>query len=84
MNPFYKKLVPVVESYLDASSSTAFYLAANPKQIDTVEIAFLGGNRTPYLETKQGWSVDGVEYKVRFEYGAKAIDWRGLYLNEGV
>jgi len=27
--------------------------------------------------------VDGVEYKVRIDCGAKAVDWRALYRNEG-
>ncbi|MCP4623157.1 MAG: hypothetical protein GY850_06455 [bacterium] len=83
VNPFYRKLESVVESYLDASSATGWYLAANPKMIDTVDVSFLGGNDRPYLETKQGWTVDGTEYKVRFEYGIKAIEWRSLYHNYG-
>ena len=83
VNPFYKKLEPVVESYLDATSATGWYLAANPRMIDTVEIAFLGGNKKPYLDTREGWTVDGTEYKIRFEWAAKSIDWRGLYFNFG-
>jgi hypothetical protein len=27
--------------------------------------------------------MDGVEYKVRIDAGAKAMDWRGLYKNAG-
>ena len=27
--------------------------------------------------------VDGVEIKCRLDFGAKAIDWRGLYKNPG-
>lgn len=83
-NPFYKRLEPVVDSVLDADSSSAWYLAADPNQVDTVELCFLDGQRRPYLETKDGWSVDGVEYKCRIEFGVKAIDWRGLYKNPGV
>jgi hypothetical protein len=83
INPFYKKLEPVVEASLDSTDAATWYLAADPRQIDTVEICFLGGRREPYLESKQGWNVDGVEYKVRIEFGAKAIDWRGLYCNDG-
>ena len=44
---------------------------------------FLNGIQTPYMETKQGWTVDGVEYKVRIDAGAKAMDWRGLVKNAG-
>ena len=83
VNPFYGKLEPVVEVVLDVTDAATWYMAADPRQIDTVEVAFLGGQRGPYLETKDGWSVDGVEYKVRIEFGTKAIDHRGLYCNDG-
>jgi hypothetical protein len=83
VNPFYKKLEPVVESLLDAADPKSWYLEADPVSVDTVEVCFLGGQRTPYLETRDGWTVDGIEYKVRIEYGVKAIDHRGLYNNNG-
>ena len=83
VNPFYGKLEPVVEVVLDVTDAATWYMAADPRQIDTVEVALLGGQRGPYLETKDGWSVDGVEYKVRIEFGTKAIDHRGLYCNDG-
>ena len=49
----------------------------------TVKAFFLDGNRTPYLERQPGWNVDGVEFKVRIDVGAKAMDYRGLYYNYG-
>ena len=76
-------LVVVSDPRLDANSGTAFYLIADPSIYDTIEVAYLDGNKTPYLEQKQGWSVDGVEYKVRMDVGAKAIDWRTLAKNAG-
>lgn len=83
-NPFFGKLEPVVEACLDAGSATAWYLASDKNACDTVEVCFLSGsNNGPYLETKEGWTVDGVEYKVRIEFGVKAIDYRGLYCNFG-
>ncbi len=71
----------VYEPRLDDDSVTAWYLAG-PKG-KTVVVFFLDGIQAPYMETKQGWTVDGVEYKVRIDVGAKAMDWRGLYRNEG-
>ena len=44
---------------------------------------FLNGVQRPYLEVQEGWKVDGVEYKVRIDCGAKAVDWRGLVKNPG-
>ena len=31
-----------------------------------------------------GFEVDGIEFKARHDFGAKAIDWRGLYKNPGI
>jgi len=81
-NPYYgAKFTRVYEPRLDDDSLTAWYVAG-PKG-KTVKLFFLNGVRDPYLETRQGWNVDGVEYKVRLDCGAKAQDWRGLVKNPG-
>jgi len=74
--PYFKR---IYEPRLDDNSSKYWYLAARKGK--TVIVFFLNGVQAPYMETKQGWTVDGVEYKVRIDVGAKAMDWRGLYLN---
>jgi hypothetical protein len=71
----------VYEARLDDDSATAWYLLARIGK--TVKVFFLNGQQKPYMETKQGWSVDGVEYKVRIDCGAKALDWRGMNKNAG-
>lgn len=78
-----RTLMPISEPRLDAASLTAWYLAANPAQIDTIEYAYLEGQQGAYIETRNGFDVDGVEIKCRLDFGAKAIDWRGLYRNPG-
>ncbi|GIK83115.1 MAG: prohead protease/major capsid protein fusion protein [Hyphomicrobiaceae bacterium] len=78
-----RTLAPIAEPRLDAASLTAWYLAANPSQIDTIEYAYLEGQEGAYIETRNGFDVDGVEIKCRLDFGAKAIDWRGLYKNPG-
>ncbi|MCX7298804.1 MAG: peptidase U37 [Rhodobacterales bacterium] len=78
-----RTLSPISEPRLDAASPTAWYLAANPNQIDTIEYAYLEGQQGAYVETRNGFDVDGVEIKCRLDFGAKAIDWRGLYRNPG-
>ena len=82
-NVWRAKLSPVYDARLDADDPAAWYLSANPSQFDTVEVAFLDGIQAPYLEEREGWSVDGVEYKVRIDAAAKALDFRGLYRNDG-
>jgi hypothetical protein len=72
----------IYEGYFDAHSLAAGWFAAARKG-RTINVYFLNGVQAPYMETQQGWTVDGVEYKVRIDAGAKAIDWRGLYWNDG-
>jgi hypothetical protein len=78
-----RTLTPIAEPRLDVASATAWYLAANPAQIDTLEYAYLEGQQGAYIETRNGFDVDGAEIKCRLDFGAKAIDWRGLYKNPG-
>lgn len=78
-----RTLTPISEPRLDAVSTGAWFLAANPAQIDTIEFAYLEGQQGAYIETRNGFDVDGVEIKCRLDFGAKAIDWRGLYKNPG-
>ena len=80
-NAFHQAYKVVSDARLDANSTTAWYLAADPNRHDTVEVAFLNGMETPYLEAKDGWTVDGVEYKVRIDAVAAALDFRGLVYN---
>ena len=82
MNPYAGSyFTRVYEARLDDADSNAWYLAARKGK--TVNVFFLDGKQTPYLETQQGWTVDGVEYKVRIDCNAKALDWRGLVKNAG-
>ena len=80
-----RSLVVVSEPRLDpASGAVPWYLVASPAAIDTIEYAFLEGQEGVFIETRMGFDVDGVEIKARLDFGAKAIDWRGLYKNPGV
>jgi len=71
----------VYDSRLDTALATGWYLAG-PKGM-TVDVIFLNGQSQPYMEQRQGWTVDGVEYKVRIDVAAKAVDWVALYFNYG-
>lgn len=84
VNPFAGKLSVIAEPRLDANSLTAWYLAADPMQIDVLELAFLEGENGPSVESRVGFDVDGLEVKARHDVAAKAIDWRGLYKNPGL
>jgi hypothetical protein len=81
INPFHGSLEIVVESAL--TDPRAWYLIAPASAIDTVEVAFLDGVQNPVIEQQQGWNVDGIEYKVRLDFGVKAWDYRGIFKNAG-
>lgn len=71
-------VTPVVEPVLDANSTTSWYLAANSAQVDTVEYCYLDGAEGPVIESEVGFETDGVSYKCRLDFAAKAVDYRGL------
>lgn len=60
----------------------AWYLAADPSQVDMLPYAYLNGQGL-YTETRNGWEVDGVEVKARLDFGGVCWDHRGLYKNPG-
>ena len=76
-------LEPVVEPLLDANSATAWYLAASNSQVDTVEYCYLDGAEGPVIESEMGFEIDGISYKCRLDFAAKAVDHRGLHKANG-
>lgn len=83
-NPFRNAFDVVAEPRLDANSTTAWYLLASPgAEVDTVIVGWLNGRQEPFLEQEEGFTVDGVRYKVRIDCTAAALDWRGMYKNAG-
>lgn len=81
--PFIRSLIPIAEPLLDATSATAWYLAAEPSQIDTIEYAYLEGQEGVRIESEVGFDIEGVKIKAMHDFGAKAIDHRGLYKANG-
>jgi hypothetical protein len=66
-----------------AGGPQPWYMAADPNLVDTVEYAHLEGQMEPFIDQRVGFEVDGVEFKVRHDFAAKALDYRGLYKNAG-
>lgn len=76
-------LEPIVESVLDASSATQYYLAADPSMIDTVEFCYLDGYEGPRLTTNTPFDYQAVEFKVELDFATSVIDFRGLARSNG-
>lgn len=77
VNPIQNFVTVASEARLDDSSPTDYYLTAAQGR-DTIEVAYLDGIDTPYLEQQQGFTVDGAAFKVRIDAGVAPLDWRGL------
>jgi hypothetical protein len=82
-NPFYKKLIVIPEPFLDTIDDAAWYISADPNFFDTVEVAYLDGEEFPFIEEENGFITDSWTFKIRYCYGVKTLDWRGLYKNPG-
>nr|DAP87194.1 MAG TPA: major capsid protein [Caudoviricetes sp.] len=81
VNPYKGRFVVVADAEL--TDPDAWYLVADASQHDTIEVTYLNGVETPRLETRQGFDVDGIEYKVAFDCGVSALDFRGVFKNAG-
>ncbi|WP_186766319.1 phage major capsid protein [Phaeobacter marinintestinus] len=78
-NPFAGKLKLLVEPRF--GSTTAWYLCAAPGAPDGLQHAYLDGVAGPQLFTREGFEVDGIEYKVRMDFGAGFTDHRGWFMS---
>ncbi|WP_214241233.1 ClpP-like prohead protease/major capsid protein fusion protein, partial [Raoultella ornithinolytica] len=72
----------IVEPRLDKANNAQWYVAA-AQGTDTIEVAYLDGMDTPYLEQQEGFTVDGIAWKVRIDAGVAALDYRGLVKSNG-
>ncbi|MBO9422327.1 Mu-like prophage major head subunit gpT family protein [Labrenzia sp. R4_2] len=81
VNVFGGKLDLVVESRLE--DPNRWYVAADPATVEGLEYAYLQGSEGPQTDSRAGFEVDGVEVKIRLDFGASFLDWRGWYMNPG-
>ncbi len=81
-NPVKDMAEVVGEPRLDDHSAAQWYLAAGQGR-DTIEVAYLDGIDTPYIEQQSGFNIDGIATKVRIDAGVAARDHRGLYKSSG-
>ena len=81
VNPFSGKLTLLVEPRL--TNSKAWYLSAGADQ-SGLEYAYLEGAEGPQIDTRNGFDIDGTEWKVRLDFGAGWQDYRGFWKSPGV
>lgn len=80
-NPVASLGLAGVEEYrMDSFVSTAWILAAARR---TVEVSFVGGQRTPRVDRMPAGEIPGVTWQISIPFGVAALDFRTLYLNYG-
>lgn len=80
VNPFSGKLSVVTDASI---AGNKWYTFANPADAEVLVYGYLNGQSAPQLAVKEGWSVDGVEFRIIHDFAAGAIDHRGAYYNAG-
>ena len=83
VNILANSMTLVSDAELDDYSKTAWYMAANPGDIDTIEVTYLNGNKQPILESQVGFDFVGIKWRILHDVGVTALDYRGLYMNAG-
>lgn len=64
-------------------TGNAWFIAADPAQIDTIEVSYLEGETGPMFASEKDFNSDGVKFKIKHVVGVKCIDYKGLYKNPG-
>lgn len=87
INIWQQGLTPVEDEELGAStnggSDTAFYMAADPRDVDTIEYAFLQGLETPRLEEVLAFDRMARRWRIYQAFAVKPLDYRGLQKHTG-
>jgi len=80
VNPFQNAYQLIVEPRITGNK---WFMIASPSDISTIEVARLTGENGPVIDSKEGWSSDGLEVKCRHTVAVKAIEWKGMAYNPG-
>ncbi len=74
INPIRDIVDPIKSARLQVADPKSWYLLNK----EAIEVSYLDGVDTPYIEQQQGFTVDGVSTKVRIDAGVNVIDYRGI------
>ncbi|MCH5305196.1 MAG: Mu-like prophage major head subunit gpT family protein [Rikenella sp.] len=76
VNVFANEFDIIVEPRLTDPKS--WYLSADPNTVDTLYYAYLEGNEALRVNSEEDFNTDTMKYAVRGDFGASAIDHRGM------
>jgi hypothetical protein len=82
--PWIASLEVVATPILSDTSTVAWYLAADPAEIDTIMVAGLNtSSPTPTLTRIEGTDILGVQWIAYFDVAVAAVEHRGLLYSTG-
>lgn len=76
MKTVLSQIVLLVEPRLDDAS---WFLFGDPASAPVLEIANLASAPAPQLSSREEWDQLARSYRVVYDLGVGAIDWRGAY-----
>jgi hypothetical protein len=85
INPVRNAVEIMVSPFLRGDANN-WYLLADPKMWDGIEIGFVQGKESPTIITAKSetdavmFTNDLIQYKVRHEYGGAVVDYRSMYM----
>lgn len=82
-NIYQGALTLISDPELDVLNTKAWYLLGEPVGGEGVEVDFLNGNKTPFLEGKESFKTLGWEYRSYFDFGVKLLSTLGYVKNVG-
>ncbi len=65
------------------TDAEAWYLVADPAQIEGLEFAYLDGEQGPQIFSEIGFDIDGLRFKIRLDFGGAFVEFRGWQKNPG-
>jgi len=83
VNPMRGAFQLITDAQLDIANPEGYYAVADPNDVDTIEVTYLNGKRTPTLESRASWDTLGIEYRMFHDFGINIIDYRGMSYNPG-
>jgi hypothetical protein len=80
INSFAGVLTPLFDANL---TGNPWYLFADPAALPAFVYGSLDSDPGPRVMTRQGFETEGLEFRVAFDFGITALEWRGAYRNAG-
>lgn len=78
-----RQLRLLTDPILDDVSLVEWFGFADLAQIDGVEYAYLEGEEGPSIDSEVDFDSDGMKLRIRHDFGAGCMDWRGMVKNAG-